>query len=271
MVSIDNSVQSIALGSFDGMHVAHRKLISLVDAVAVIERDAPCRLTPGYKRSWYCDRPLAFYLFERIRHLGAGEFVKKLQEDYPRLERIVVGYDFRFGKDREGTPEMLERFFAGKVQVVSEVKVDGISVHSRTIRMALERGELKKAERMLGRPYAVDGEPVRGQGLGSREFVPTINLAVEGYQLPAEGVYAGVTNVEGERRPSVIFLGHRKTTDGSFAVETHLLDRAPEKVPARILLEFHAFLRPNRHFESFQALRVQIRKDIEEAATYLGT
>jgi riboflavin kinase/FMN adenylyltransferase len=266
----DNPIRSLAVGSFDGMHVAHRELTALAEGVAVIERFAPDRLTPGYKRSWYCERPMAFYLFDRIRDMSAAAFVAKLREDYPRLEKIVVGYDFRFGRDREGTPRTLERLFDGEVVVVSEVTVEGISVHSRTIRAYLKTGDLAGANRLLGRPYAIDGEAVSGQGLGKRVFVPTVNLSVEGYQLPAEGVYAGYTILAGVRRPSVIFLGHRVSTDGSYAVETHLLDGEPGILPSRILLEFHRFIRRNRRFENFDALREQIDRDIGEAGKSLN-
>ena len=271
MARIDNSIRSIAIGSFDGMHVAHRELIALADAVAVIERQAPERLTPGYKRSWYCEKPIFFYLLERIRHLNAEGFLARLKEDFPRLEKIVVGYDFRFGRERLGTPETLERLFDGEVVVVSEVTVAGVSVHSGTIREYLKRGELAMANRLLGRAYRIDGEAIRGQGLGKKEFVPTINLAVEGYQIPAEGVYAGYTRMGAERYPSVIFLGHRESTDGSFAVETHLLGVKDPGPTSRVFLEFSRFLRPNRKFGSFEALREQIFRDIEEAKKLLDT
>jgi len=267
---IDNRIRSIAVGSFDGMHVAHRELIALSDAVAVIERGRGLRLTPGYKRSFYCDKPLSFYLFERIRHLRAEEFVAKLREDFPLLEKIVVGYDFHFGKDRQGSARTLEKDFDGEVVVVSEVAIDGTPVHARTIRELLAAGDLERANRLLGRYYAIDGEPIRGQGLGRREFVPTINLAVEEYQLPAEGVYAGYTILDGRRYPSVIFLGHRHTTDGSFAVETHLLGVEEIRPSARIFLEFVRYLRPNRNFESFEALASQIAEDIAEAKDALS-
>jgi riboflavin kinase/FMN adenylyltransferase len=254
------------------MHVAHRELIALADAVAVIERerDYPT-LTPGFKRSWYCEKPMAFYRFETIRHLSAEAFVERLREDYPRLEKIVVGYDFRFGRGREGDPEALERLFDGEVVVVTEVTVGGVSVHAQTIRGLLASGELERANRLLGRRYRIDGEPVRGQGLGRREFVPTINLAVEDYRLPAEGVYAGYTLLGEERRPSVIFLGHRKSVDGSFAIETHLLGVEVDRVPARVFLEFAFFLRGNRRFESFEALRRQIGEDIARARELLDS
>ena len=269
MAGIDNRVRSIAIGSFDGMHVAHRELIALAEGVAVIERFSPHRLTPGYKRSWYVSRPIAFYLFERVRDLSAEEFVEKLLEDFPRLEKIVVGYDFRFGRGREGTVETLERLFAGEVVVVSEVTVAGVSVHSRTIREYLKAGDLEMATRLLGRPYAIDGEPIRGQGLGRREFVPTINLAVEGYQLPREGVYAGYTVMEGVRRPSVIFLGHRRSTDGSFALETHLLGVEAVEPSRRVFVEFGTWIRENRRFEALEELKRQIHRDIAEAEKIL--
>jgi riboflavin kinase/FMN adenylyltransferase len=266
-----NRIRSIAVGSFDGMQVAHRELIALADAVAVIERerDYPT-LTPGFKRSWYCDKPMAFYRFETIRHLSAEAFVERLREDYPRLGKIVVGYDFRFGRERQGDPETLERLFDGEVVVVSEVTMGGVSVHSRTIRHLLASGDLAAANRLLGRRYAIDGEPVRGQGLGAKEFVPTLNLSVEEYCLPLEGVYAGYTRLGGECYPSVIFLGHRESVDGSFAIETHLLGREEVEPGPRVFLEFEARLRPNRRFETFDALREEIRRDIARAREVLG-
>jgi riboflavin kinase/FMN adenylyltransferase len=269
-MKIQNDIRAIAIGSFDGMHIAHRELIALADEVVVIERqrDYPS-LTPGYKRSWYCDKPMAFYRFEIIRHLGAEAFVTRLRESYPHLEKIVVGYDFRFGKGRQGDPEILQQLFDGEVVVISEVTRDGISVHAQTIRRLLASGELERASHLLGRRYRIDGEPVRGQGLGRKEFVPTINLSVEEYQLPAEGVYAGYTLLAGEPHPSVIFLGHRESVDGSFAIETHLLGEAVERVPSRVFLEFAAFLRPNRRFGSFGELRKQIVSDIDRAREVL--
>jgi len=262
---IDNRIRSIAVGSFDGMHVAHRELISLADAVAVIERGRGPRLTPGYKRSFYCDKPLSFYLFERIRHLSAPEFVAKLLEDFPSLEKIVVGYDFRFGKDRQGSARTLEKYFGGEVVVISEVAIEGLPVHARTIRELLAEGNLERANRLLGRAYRIDGEPIQGQGIGSKELVPTINLGVEDYQLPREGVYATRTRIGDRWYPSVTFLGDRSSTGGGFAVETHLLETDPGEVKERIFVEFHEFLRQNRRFDSLKALKKQIASDIEEA------
>jgi riboflavin kinase/FMN adenylyltransferase len=266
--TIDSPVTSLALGSFDGLHIAHRALIDRADAVGVIERGGGY-LTPGYKRAWYTDKALYFYCFETIRHLDAAAFLERLYADFPRLDTVVVGYDFGFGRAREGDTRYLLEHFKGSVIVVPEVTYEGISVHSRTIRAALERGEIALANALLGRSYRIDGTVIAGQGIGARELVPTLNLAVHDYQLPAEGVYATRTYLHGAWLPSVSFVGHRVSTDGTFAVETHILDRDIGTVTGRVMIEFVALIRPNRRFETLEALREQIRHDIDSAGRSL--
>jgi riboflavin kinase/FMN adenylyltransferase len=264
-VRYGNSILSVTVGSFDGIHIAHRALIERAEAVAVIERGGGS-LTPGYKRAMFVrNKPMFFYHFEKIRHLSPAEFVALLQAHFPKLERIVVGYDFRFGKDKAGTPETLQAHFSGKVDVVDEVKLEGVSVHSRTIRTLLQEGDIAFANRMLGRAYEIDGRVIRGQGIGAKKLVPTLNLDVQAYTLPMAGVYATHTILENERFPSVSFIGHRITTDGSFAVETHLLDTTLTKRYRHAAVTFEAYLRPNRKFESIDALKEAIEHDISQA------
>ena len=264
-MKIENSIRSIAIGSFDGMHVAHQALIERVETVAVIERNGGY-LTPGYRRTEFTQKPCAFYHFDKIRHLSPEAFVAKLREDFPRLEKIVVGYDFAFGKNKEGSASHLERLFEGEVKIVGEISIEGISVHSRTIKAFLREGNISQANLLLGRAYHIEGEVVAGQGLGREKLVPTINLRVHRYQLPMEGVYRTATKVDGVWLPSVSFLGHRISTDGSYAVESHILDRTVEvSVGSESAVRFEAFLRENRKFESLESLKAQIDADIEAA------
>jgi riboflavin kinase/FMN adenylyltransferase len=114
-------IESIAIGSFDGVHIAHQKLIELADAVVVIERFS-ATLTPGWKRSLYIDKPCFFYLLEHIQGYTPREFIEHLALDFPNLKTIVVGYDFYFGKNKAGSIETLKRYFEGEVIVVPEVK-----------------------------------------------------------------------------------------------------------------------------------------------------
>ena len=259
-----NSITSIAIGSFDGIHLAHKELIDKVDALVIIERNGGY-LTPGYKRSLYTEKECYFYHFEKVRDLTPEAFVAKLCTDFPNLENIVVGYDFHFGKEKAGNAEILASLFAKKVEIVEEVKMEGISIHSRTIKSYLKEGDIVMANKLLGRHYMIDGEVVSGQGVGKKELVPTLNLNVKQYQLPKEGVYATQTNIDGIWYDSVSFLGHRVSTDSSFAVETHIVDRDIGKVEGKIELAFQSFIRENKKFSDLDTLKIQIEKDILKA------
>ncbi len=265
-----NNIKSIAIGSFDGLHLAHQTLINQVEAIVIIERNGGY-LTPGYKRSLFTNKICCFYHFDKIKSLSADSFVQKLQEDFPLLEKIVIGYDFAFGKDKMGDAEHLKMLFNGEVNVVNEVMHNGVSIHSRTIKNFLKDGNIKMANEFLGREYQIDGKVIRGQGLGKKELVPTVNLNVSDYQLPLEGVYATRTKINGQWMDSVSFLGHRVTTDGSFAVETHILHQEITTVESPVYVRFIDFIRTNQKFNGLDELRKQISSDIEKSKIILNT
>ncbi len=256
-----NDIKTIAIGSFDGIHIAHQTLIDKVDALVIIERNGGY-LTPGYKRSFFTSKVCCFYHFDTIKSLTPEAFVHKLTVDFPSLKTIVVGYDFHFGKNKAGNAQMLEALCDKEVHIVDEVSYEGIPVHSRTIKAYLREGKVEMANKLLGRTYCIDGEVVQGQGLGKKELVPTLNLEVKEYQLPLEGVYATRTLIDGQWLNSVSFLGHRVTTDDSYAVETHILDKEIGTVQGQIELEFIDFIRTNQKFDSLDALKKQIQDDI---------
>jgi len=263
-MQLKNSIKSIAIGSFDGIHKAHQVLISQAEAVVVIERNGGY-LTPGYKRSNYFSQPCFFYHFEHISFLRAEEFVTKLCEDFPKIEKIVVGYDFGFGFKKEGNVALLRELFRGEVLMVEEVKENGVSVHSRTIKRYIEKGQMEEVNHLLGRAYEIEGRVVQGQGLGKKELVPTINLNVYDYVLPKNGVYATRTNIENEWFESISFLGIRETTDGAFAIETYIIKKDILINNHKIKIEFIAYIRENRKFPDLKSLKNQILLDINRA------
>lgn len=267
-MQVINNIKSIAIGSFDGIHLGHRALIDQVEAVVIIERNGGY-ITPGYKRSFCLEQSCFFYHFEHIRSLSAKEFVEKLYEDFPKLETIVVGYDFGFGYKKEGNTSLLKELFKGKVVIVDEVKEEEISVHSRTIKGYIAEGKIDLVQKLLGRPFVVSGKVVSGQGLGKKELVPTINLNVYDYDLPKNAVYATRTKIDNEWFPSVSFLGLRVTTDGAFAVETHVLDKEIAVIKGTVWLEFVRFIRENQKFESLELLKKQIFLDMIQAKNIL--
>ncbi|MEW5832546.1 MAG: bifunctional riboflavin kinase/FAD synthetase [Campylobacterota bacterium] len=260
-----SKVDAIAVGGFDGMHVGHQHLFNELGengAIVVIETGY-ANLTPASERERYTHYPIVYYSLEDIRHLEGQAFVDMLRERFPRLRKIVVGYDFHFGKNRRYSHADLGQLFGGEVKVVEQVCIEGDSVHSHKIRAKIQIGDIEGANRFLGHNYQIKGTVVRGQGIGKTDLVPTINLECPGYLLPYEGVYAALTRIDDEEHfhPSVVFVGHRVTTDGSYAVESHILG---EKISecSRASVSFVKFLRKNRKFENLDALKKAIDDDI---------
>ncbi len=267
------SVDTLAIGSFDGIHLGHRELIRRLGphgALFVIDKDQ-ANLTPGIKRSEYTGYPCMFYHFLKVQNLSGAEFVALLKKEFINLHTIVVGYDFCFGHNRSCHAEDLKTYFDGNVMIVPAFTYQGMAIHSSAIRSFLTEGKLEDANRFLGREYAIVGDAIAGQGIGEKELVPTLNLKVMEYLIPKEGVYATRTRVDAMVYDSVSFVGHRLSTDGSFAVETHLLDAHIDGKPKNVGLIFVAYLRDNQKFETLVALKEQISKDINEAKGILPT
>jgi riboflavin kinase / FMN adenylyltransferase len=263
-----SKVDSIAIGGFDGMHVGHQKLFDQLGengAIVVIETGY-ANLTPGREREHYTHHPVVYYSLEDIRHLEGKAFVEMLKERFPRLKKIVVGYDFHFGKNRRYSHESLKELFEGEVVVVDQVTIEGDSVHSHKIRSKIQIGDIGGANRFLGHNYCIKGEVIKGQGIGKTDLVPTINLECSGYLLPYEGVYAALTRIDGEEHfhPSVVFVGHRVSTDGSYAVESHILGENIQSCE-KATISFVKFLRKNQKFESLDLLKKAIGDDILNA------
>lgn len=264
------SITSIAIGGFDGMHMAHQTLFANLTkngAIVVIETGY-ANLTPKTKREEYTNYPLYYYDLESIKHLSGTEFVALLKEEFPKLRKIVVGFDFCFGANRSHCIAQLKELFDGEVVVINEISINDIPVHSRIIREYIKEGDFSTANTLLGRKYTIDGTQIKGQGLGSKSFVPTINLKVEKFLLPEEGVYATKTIIANKSYKSVTFLGHRVTTDGSFAIETHILDESLTIHSKEIEIKFFEKIRENRKYHSFEALKKQIDLDIQEVKNY---
>ncbi len=263
---------SIAIGGFDGIHIGHQALFNELDdnGTIVVINTGYANLTPKEYRKKYTNYKILYLELDDIRHLNGKGFITFLREKFPKLQKIVIGYDFHFGKDRKYSSDDLKNLFDGEVIVVDEVKHQNDSVHSHEIRMKLQIGDIKGANEFLGHNYTIEGKRVDGQGLGSRELVPTINLHVKDFLLPKEGVYVTLTRIDDEEHfhPSVSFIGHRVTTDGSFAVETHVLDglfTCKDKAE----ISFVDFIRNNEKFDSIQKLKAAIKKDSAKASKEL--
>ena len=259
-----NKITSIAIGGFDGMHLAHQELFKYLcknGAVVAIETSY-ANLTPGIFRQRYINYPVFYYPLKDIKNLSGEEFIKLLKEEFINLKKIVIGYDFRFGKDAKYDSNDLKKFFDGEVVVVEEFKIDNISVHSRVIREFLIQGEIKKANRFLGHNYLISGNIIKGQGIGHKELVPTINIEVKKFLIPAFGVYASFSYVDGKKYLSATFVGNRTSLDNQFAVETHIIDKEITPVKKQIEIEFIEKIRDITKFDSLKELKKRIELDI---------
>ena len=154
-----------------------------------------------------------------------------------------------------------------------EMRLRGESVSSSRIRELVRKGEIARARFLLGRPFSVRSTPEKGRGYGSKYTVPTINLSHYQELVPEDGVYITQTRVGGECFDSVTNIGNRPTFGAdSFAIESHLLDFHPLELTGQTEIElfFLSRLREEIKFESVEALRAQIARDIEKAKRYFG-
>lgn len=268
-----SDIEAVAIGHFDGLHKGHKELIKRLGAngaLIIIESDK-ATLTPKHRREEYASVPCFYYDLKNIKNLRGDYFIGLLRRDFKNLRRIVVGYDFKFGKDRGWDKHDLGRIFDGEVIVVSEFCFDGLGVHSSAIRRFLSDGDIYRANRLLGREYSVEGEVIKGQGIGKNELYPTLNLIIYPYATPKDGVYATRTRIGDKTYTSITFIGTRVSTDGLFSIENHIIDENLQNTPKNIRICFVEKIRDNMKFYDLKDLKSQIAKDIEIAKNVAKT
>jgi len=261
-----DKIDSIAIGVFDGFHLGHRELLKRLTpngAILIIYKEK-ANITPGFTRERFTKYPCIFMKFATIKGLDCSEFVALLMREFPSLKKIVVGYDFKFGANRACDIYDLKQIFKGKIDVVDEFFIDGVSVHSSKIREFIKNGDIKRANRFLGREYSIIGRVIKGQGLGKKELFPTLNVEVQKYVVSKDGVYATKVLIDKKLHKSVTFIGIRESTDSKFACETYVIDKEVPKVD-EVEIFFTDYIRENRKFDSLKELKEQIKKDIDIA------
>jgi riboflavin kinase/FMN adenylyltransferase len=192
------------------------------------------------------------------------------------MRELVIGHDHGFGRGRSGGEHLLQRLGAARgftVDVVPAVSVDGREVSSTLVRRAIAGGDLETAARHLGRPYAMVGDVVRGEGRGRTLGFPTINVEVPDRRklLPPDGVYAVRVEWGGGRSGAMMHMGPRPTFgDPRPTVEAHLFDEAPDLYGRPVKITWLRRLRDVRAFPSPDALRAQLALDREAALAVPG-
>jgi len=283
----------LAIGIFDGVHRGHQALIDEAKAdasksggTAVVmtfephpmmffqRGEPPLRLSSPRLKELLLQRQGVEHLvvlpFEAARAgQTAEEFVEDLRAACRPLGGIVVGADWRFGKGRGGSVDLLKSLGGFEVDGIPAVTLDGQPISSTAIRSAVARGDLPSVGEALGRPYSVLGPVVPGRGAGKGIGFPTANIDTDGFQLPPDGVYAANVRIGEEFRRGILNLGVRPTVshDAKRVLEVHLFDFAGDLYGTDIEVEFLHFIRPEKKFGSVDELRAQIARDIAEVKT----
>jgi riboflavin kinase/FMN adenylyltransferase len=221
------------------------------------------------------DEVLILPFTAEVAHLSPEDFVQQLLVDRMRVRAVLVGYNFCFGYRQSGNVRLLTELgqrLGFETEIVQAVNWRGRMVSSSGIRALLRDGRVSLAARMLEHPYALDGAVVEGRGVGSKQTVPTLNLAPDAGVIPAFGVYLTRTyDLAGERGWNAITnIGYRPTFGASdrLSIETFLLDPFDGDTPIRIRLEFLWRVREERKFDSPAALKEQILRDVHVAQRY---
>lgn len=292
---------AVAVGNFDGVHLGHHEVIRAAGRTAqaagipwavltlephprsVFERDAPpFRLTPfpvkARRIAALGPQALVIIPFDlEFARTPPRGFVERVLVNALGARHVVCGHDFAFGHGRKGTPELLlwmgDEFDFG-FTCVHEVKdAEGEPYSSTRIREYLREGRPAEAARLLGRPFAIEGEVVAGDARGRTIGFPTANLRLGEYLRPALGVYAVRARLGGEAvtaLPAVANLGLRPTFGGSEPLlEVHLFDFAADLYGSTLAVELVDFLRPEKKFDGLAALRTQIEADCAQARRLL--
>ncbi|MCY2960048.1 MAG: bifunctional riboflavin kinase/FAD synthetase [Planctomycetota bacterium] len=293
----------VSVGVFDGVHLGHQEILrrNVETARALGARStvvtfrqhpksvllgrAPRTLTSLEHRLELFRRAgiehaVALTFDEALRAIPAADFAREFLAGSLHARRLVLGFDSKFGRGREGTPEFLAALGLS-VDVVGQVVLGGRPVSSTAIREAVELGDLEAAAAMLGRPVAVHGEVVAGDKLGRRIGFPTANLDLHHELHPPTGVYAVRVRVVrygqeariGPELSGVANIGFRPTIEGARPetprIEVHLLDFDGDLYGEHVELEFVAWLRPEQRFDGLPALQAQIARDVLAARATL--
>lgn len=287
---------AVALGNFDGLHIAHMKIInSAVDYAKKNKLKSGVLLFDHHSTEITKLRNVSLimpnkYKIELLEKSGVDfvylvKFDKSFMENSPEefvcflrkklaMACVSVGYDYRFGFCATGNTQKLYKLankYGFAVLVTDKVTLNGNLVGSTYIRQLINSGEIEKATEYLGRYFFVDGVVIHGRQNGRKMGFPTANISYNPkIVLPPDGVYAGITTVDERKYKSVINIGNNPTFNAEEkTIETHILDFDKDIYEKDIKVEFVKKLRGEIKFKSADELKIQIRKDAETAKKLL--
>ncbi len=287
---------AVAIGKFDGIHLGHQKLLEKITEqkknglLAVVFTFSPApeaffsgKETKGLmsieeKREAFkkagIDILIEFPLNKETAATEPERFVEEYLVGKLQAAFIAAGTDLSFGKKGAGDAALLKRMAESsgyRVELIEKVSVAGEEVSSTIVREAVEKGDMEKAQALLGVPYSINGIVSHGRKLGRKMGMPTLNLLpAEEKLLPPNGVYYSHVLLAGKRYPGISNVGYKPTVSDTcvMGVETYLYAFDEDAYGREITVELLGFKRPEMKFEGTEALKEQVQRDIEEGAAF---
>lgn len=283
--------RAVALGTFDGVHLGHRRVIDSAVRRAherdldscvvtfdphpaqVLRPDDPPRLLSTLEvkarrvAEIGVDEMVAIRFTRQFSQLSAEQFCEQVLGDVLGARHVDVGANFHFGHGAVGDAGVLASRSEFDTEVIGLVEHDGEPVSSTRIRGLVEQGEVAVAAELLGAPFTFSGEVTRGDGRGRTLNMPTANIApAAAMVVPAKGVYAAIAELDGRRLPAAVNVGVRPTfeRDGELLVEAHVIDFEGDLYGRTIQLAFLERLRDELSFQSAEELVAQMQEDVEQ-------
>ena len=278
---------AVTLGKFDGIHRGHRKLIQTIlnrkkeygelAVVMAFVSDRQTILTSEERRilleKMGVDILLECPLNDQIKHMKADVFIRQILKGDLQASCVVVGEDFRFGHERKGSPELLEKYgekYDYETIVIAKEMEGNRKISSTYIREELKKGNMEKVTSLMGRDYFVEGQVVHGRGMGHKVLLPTTNLVPPRTKiLPPNGVYVTSSYFGDKIYHGITNIGCKPTVGESFiGVETYLFDCKEDLYGEECRVDFKKFLRPERKFPSLEALKSRLLADAEDGRRF---
>lgn len=291
---------AITIGTFDGVHIGHRKILErLIKNAAtlelrstvltffphprmVLQKDADIKLlnTIGEKtkilKELGLDQLIIHPFTKAFSRLSATEFVRDILVNDLKTKKIIIGYDHRFGRNRNANITDLRAFGSTldfEVEEIPAQEIDEVSVSSTKIRKSLEEGDIATANTYLGYHYMLTGTIQKGKGLGRQLNFPTANLHIkETYKLvPKNGVYVVRSNLFGKTVHGMMNIGYNPTVAGKDkSTEIHFFDFNQDLYGKEIQIDILHRIRDEHQFESVDALKKQLQKDKETSLSLIA-
>ncbi|MEE0452551.1 bifunctional riboflavin kinase/FAD synthetase [Peptacetobacter sp.] len=279
----------VTIGNFDGVHKGHQVLIEKTATYAkargiksavftflnhpinyfvpekvknIFDEKEKERLIEGFGIDYLIDIPFD----KAMTQISAEQFIVKILKDKIHAKKIVVGHDFTFARNKEGTVDVLREIgheYGIEVEIVQPIKINGIRVSSTFIRELISKGRVDEIPQYLGTPYVIEGEIIHGKANGRKMGYPTANISLKDQIInPKNGIYASRVIIDGKKYFGATNVGMNPTVNGKYlSIETNILDFDEDIYGKRVRIEFLEKIRDEKKFESLDELRKQLDLD----------